>query len=74
MTVSTEIATSPRSTRSKDPNFSLQIQIQQKSQFEFVLRDTEESEFLDLVGFWNVAISVEIGTLCMCTLQGGVAS
>ena len=30
-----------------------------KSQFEFVPRDTEESWFLDLVDFWNVAFSVE---------------
>ena len=30
-----------------------------KSQFEFVLQDTEESEFLDLVDFGGVAISVE---------------
>jgi len=30
-----------------------------KSQFEFVTRDTEESEFLDLVDFGGEAISVE---------------
>jgi len=33
-----------------------------KSQFEFVPRDTEESEFLDVVGFGGAALSVETGT------------
>jgi len=41
-------------------NFSIHIQIKLKSQFEFVLRDTEESEFMDLVDFGDVAFSVEI--------------
>jgi len=45
---------------------SVQIQIRIKSQFECVSRDTEKSEFLDLVDFGGVAISVEI---VMYTLQ-----
>jgi len=35
------------------------ISNQTKSQFEFVRRNTEKSEFLDLVGFWGIAFSVE---------------
>jgi len=35
-----------------------------KSQFEFVLRDTEQSEVLDLVDFGGVAISVETVMTC----------
>jgi len=41
------------------PNSSVQIQIEPRFQFEFVPRDTEESEFVDLVDFADVAISVE---------------
>ena len=59
MTVSTENAASPKSTIPRNSNFSVQIQIKPKSQFEFVLRDTEESEFLDMVDFWEAAFSVE---------------
>jgi len=59
MTDSTEYATLPKSTMSRNSNFSVQIQIRPKSQFEFVPQDTEESEFLDLVDFGDVAISVE---------------
>jgi len=59
MTDSTENATHPKSTKSRNPNSSVQIQVQSKSQFEFVPRDTEESEFLDLVNFGNVAFSME---------------
>jgi len=51
--------TPPESTKSRNSNFSLQIQIESKSQVEFVPRDTEESEFLDLVDFGGVAFSVE---------------
>jgi len=58
-TDSTEIATPPKSTESRNSNSSVQIQIKPKSQFEFVLRDTEKPEFLDLVDFKGVAISVE---------------
>jgi len=35
------------------------IQIKPKSQFEFVLRDTEKPEFLDWLDFRGVAFSVE---------------
>jgi len=59
MTDSTEIATPSISTKSRKSNSSVQIQIKPKSPFEFVLRDTENSEFLDLVNFEKVAVSVE---------------
>jgi len=51
MTDSTENATFPKSTNSKNSNSSVQIQIKSKPQFEFVLREIEKSEFLDLVNF-----------------------
>jgi len=35
-----------------------------KPQFEFVLRDTEQSEVLDLVDFGGVEISVETAMTC----------
>jgi len=37
----------------------VQIRTRPESQFEFVPRDTEESEFFDLVDFEDVAFSVE---------------
>ena len=37
------------------------IQIKSESQFEFVPRDTEESEFPDLVDFGGEALSGEVG-------------
>jgi len=55
MTVSTENATPPKSTKSRNSKSSVQIQIKSQSQFEFVPRDTEESEFLDLVDFGAAA-------------------
>jgi len=59
MADSTENATPPGSTKSRFSNSSVQTQIQQQSQREFVLWDTEESELLDLVDFGGVAFSVE---------------
>ena len=59
MTNSTEIGTFSKSTKSRNSNTSVQNQIRPKSQFDFVPRDTEKSEFLDLVDFVGVAISVE---------------
>jgi len=61
MTVSTENATTPNSTKSRNPNSSVQVQIQTKSQFEFVPRDTEKSEFLDLVDMYDMWSLVVIG-------------
>jgi len=49
----------PETTKSRNFKCMVRIQIKPKSQFEFVLRDTEESEFLDLVDFGDVALSVE---------------
>jgi len=61
MTDSTENtnATSPKSTKLNNSNSLVQNQTKPKSQFQFVPRDTEESEFLDLVDFGDVAFSVE---------------
>jgi len=54
MTLSSENATPLKSTKSRNSDFTVQIQIKPKSQFEFVARDTGESEFLDLVDFGDV--------------------
>jgi len=47
------------STKFKNSNSSVQIKIKSKSQFVVVLRDTEKSEFLDLVDLGNVACTLE---------------
>jgi len=62
MTVSTENTTFPKSTTLRNPNFSVQIQIISKSQFEFAPLYPEESQWLDLVDFGGVAISMETVT------------
>jgi len=59
MTVSTENATPPKSTKFRNSNSSVQIQIKSQSSFEFVPRDTVKSEFMDLEDFGGVAISGE---------------
>jgi hypothetical protein len=59
ITDSTENTAPPKSTETRTSNSSVQIQIKPKSQFEFVPRDTEKSEILDLADFGGVAISVE---------------
>jgi len=61
MTDSTEHATPPKSTKSRisDSLVTAQIQTEPKFEFDFVLRDTTKSEFLDVVDFGCVAISVE---------------
>jgi len=45
-------------------NSPVQIQIRPRSQFEFVPRDSEKSEFLDWVVFGDVAFSVESVIAC----------
>jgi len=57
MTNSTEIATLPKATGSRNSDSSVHIQIRLKFQFEFVPRETEESEFVDSVDFGRVASS-----------------
>ena len=48
-------------------NSSGQIQIKPKVQFQFVPRDTEESECLDLLDFRGVAFSAEsVIFACVC--------
>jgi len=62
--------TSPKFTKSRNSNSPLHIQIKSKFQFEFVPRDTEKSESLDLVDSGGVGISVEnvIMTQCYCDM------
>ena len=67
MTDSTENATPPKSTKSRNSNSSVQVQSNSKSRFEFVLQDTEESEFLDFVDFGSVAFSVETAINPVCS-------
>jgi len=59
MTDSTDKATPPKSTKSRNSNSPVQIQIKPNFQFECVPRNAEKSEFLDLVGFGGGAIPVE---------------
>jgi len=51
MTISTQNATTPKSTKSRNANSSVQIQIKQKSQFEFVPRDTKKMKVSEFGGF-----------------------
>jgi len=51
MTIFAENATHLKSSKSRYSNSSVQIQIKPKSEFDFVLRDTEESEFFSFGGF-----------------------
>jgi len=55
MIVFTENAETPKMHQPRNPNSSVQIQIKIESQFEFVPRDNEKSEFLDLVDFVDAA-------------------
>jgi len=59
MIVSTENATPPKSSRSRNSDSSVQIQTEPTCQFEFVPRYTEKSGFLDLIDVGDVAFSVE---------------
>jgi len=56
---STENATPLKSTKSINWTSSVQIKIKSKSQVEFVPRITKESEFLGVVKFKDIALSVE---------------
>ena len=53
------MATPQTSSRSRHSNVSVQIQIAPKSPSEFVPRDTEEFEFLDLEDFGGVVFAAE---------------
>jgi len=59
MTDSTENATPPKSSKSRNSTSSVQIQIKPKSQLEIVPRDTEEPEFLNSVDFRDLTFSVQ---------------
>ena len=56
MTDLPENATSPKYNDSRNPNFPVQIP-KKESRFEFVPRDTEESEIVGLRGFENMVFS-----------------
>jgi len=56
---SAQNATPPKSNKSRNSNSSVQIHIKPKSYFEFVLRDSKESEVLDLADFGDAAFGVE---------------
>jgi len=68
-TLSTENATPPESPISENPKFSVQIQIKQKFEFEFIRRDNEKSRFLDLVDFGGVEFWVE-SAICISSWLG----
>jgi len=51
MSVSTKNATLPKSTKLRNSNPAVLIQIQSQSRFEFVPQDTEGSEILQFGGF-----------------------
>ena len=53
------ICYNPKSTISRNSNIPVQIQNLPKFVFQFVPRDTEECEFLELMDFGGVALSVE---------------
>jgi len=59
LTDSTEHATPPKSTNLRNSNFSVQIQIKPESQFGFVPRNAEKTEFFDAENFGGTAFSVE---------------
>ena len=54
ITVSAESVAPVMSTKSRSSNSSVQIQVEMKVQSEFVPRDSEECEFLDLVDFGSI--------------------
>ena len=68
---STDVATPSKFTWSWNSNSSVQSQMKPKSQFEFVHR-TEISDFLDLVDFGDVALSVET-VIGLCKRQRTIA-
>ena len=55
LTDSIENSTPTKSIQLRNSKSSLQIQIKPKFEFEIVPWDTEDSEFLDLVNFGDVA-------------------
>jgi len=59
MTVSTEVATPPTSTKSRNSDFSVSRGTNSQWDFGLIWIFTEEFEFLDLVDFGGVAISVK---------------
>jgi len=77
MTDFTEIITPTQFTKSGNSNYSVTVQMKAPTQFECVPRDTEKSEFLDLVHVGEVAFAVETIILTaqissdLCHCEGG---
>jgi len=63
VTLSTDNATFPKSSSSINSNSSVPIQIQCISHFEFAPRDTEKSEYFDVVDFGSAASTVSVDTV-----------
>jgi len=59
MTDFTEIIAPAQFTKSRNLNYSVTVQMKALSLFECVPRDTEKSEFLNLVHVGEVAFEVE---------------
>jgi len=88
MADSTENATPPKSTKWRTSNSSVHIQIKSKSQFEFVLRDTDGFEFLRVLHLsfgnkWNMTSCLQLVKFHLCLgfglglyhwVRGGVAT
>jgi len=55
----------PKFTKSRNSDSSVQIQIEPicPYQFDFVLQDTEQSEFFDLVDFGGVVCNMKVETV-----------
>jgi len=63
ITRSTEDTSSPKSTKSRNSNSLVRTQMKPNSQFDFVPRDTGESDFLNLVDYGDEVFSVEFVTM-----------
>jgi len=68
MTVSTEIATTPKTTKSRNSDSSVSRGINSNWDCDWIWICTKEFGFLDLVDFGGVAFSVETGR-CRCVVK-----
>ena len=59
MTDSTLKCYTPEIHQIQTSNFSVQLQIKPKSEFDFVPRDTQKTEFFDAEDYGDAALSVE---------------
>jgi len=65
MTFSSENATFPKSTNSRNSYFSVSRSTNSNRNFGLILICTEEFEFLDMVDFGGVAFSLESVIMCL---------